>query len=290
MPLYALGDRRGELVYRVGVSPSLDADIERLLREQSKSLTSADLDEVPFDGRLNADEAEVHVIEPFAEADRIIAAIASPLDLPLLQAADLPGIVGFGAQFNHAPNYLLLQAFDGRQVLASRGIAVLFTRDVLNRLTEAGFVIRDALDGVMDIGKRKLRFRQLGQMRRLFDMTEYYREATANDIRLFADLPEVIVDLGSLEQAADTWLRRKIALVMDTGILGTVGARRIAAHAKAFKIDLTVRRKAGRDCVVLPSDKKTLKNVLRLLDDDFLNSAITRRKYVTNSKRALSDI
>jgi hypothetical protein len=55
-------------------------------------------------------------------------------------------------------------------------------------------------------------------------------------------------------------------------------------HAARFSVELSVRD--GR--LVLPRTKKELKLLLRLLDEDFLESTLSQTRYLANSKRRLS--
>lgn len=286
MQLYALTGEDSAPVLRVGLSPDLEAEVARMLWEQRVSFAGPSVEEVVFDGRLRPDEAQVCVIADFAEAQAIASVLDDPIALPALSPDALVRVKGFAAH-DSTNDQLLIQAFDGRQILARRGIGVLFTTGVMTKLEDDGFVIRDELDAVFEIRTGRILFRQLAAMRRLFPMEHYYREATANDLRQFAGLPQIIIDPDILIKNADSWVRRKIALVLDTGMLQNQEARRLVRHAKKFGLTLATADKDGRECIVLPSAKKDLKAVLRFLDDDYLASGVTTRQYVANSKRVL---
>lgn len=56
---------------------------------------------------------------------------------------------------------------------------------------------------------------------------------------------------------------------------------------KEFGVDVSTRRLDGRRVLVVPADKPRLKDLLRLLDQDFLRSPLTADRFRVNSKRRL---
>ena len=80
---------------------------------------------------------------------------------------------------------------------------------------------------------------------------------------------------------ADTWIRRKIAAINDSGVLNRNTAAKIRNLAQKCGLDVTVENKK----LVIPDDKKKLKEVLGFLDDEVYKGAFTEETYITNSKR-----
>jgi len=287
VPLYAMSSNRDRPFLRVPLSDDVAGVVEAMLTRQLLAFAKPDTEEITFDGRLTPDDSQLAVIADFAGAGGLLTAIASPLSLPMLESGDMSALVGFAGVLGGHGDVVVLQCFDGRQVLARTGVGVLFLQGVLERLQDPGFVIRDNLDGILVISEQALKFRLLAPMRRLFDMTLYYREATAGDLIHFAALPEIIADAENLSLVADTWIRRKVAFVVDTGMLAHTPAADLVAHAASFGITLETGEKDGRECIVLPPERGAMKLVLRFLDDDYLKSEATGRQYVANSKRII---
>ncbi|WP_240321028.1 Kiwa anti-phage protein KwaB-like domain-containing protein [Xanthomonas oryzae] len=89
----------------------------------------------------------------------------------------------------------------------------------------------------------------------------------------------------SLKQISDTWVRRRLWLVQKSKILETVDISDLIAAAAQF--NLTVNRTVdanGKELIVIPEDKRELKNLLRFLDDDYYTSPVSKNNYRTNSK------
>ncbi|BDF79020.1 hypothetical protein [Pyramidobacter piscolens] len=81
--------------------------------------------------------------------------------------------------------------------------------------------------------------------------------------------------------SANTWERRKIASIMDSGILKSYSATKIRSIAKQTGVDILIKDKK----VVIPTDKKERRNVLGFLDEEVYKGAFSQTLYQTNSKR-----
>ena len=115
--------------------------------------------------------------------------------------------------------------------------------------------------------------------------TDYYREATDADVDEFLASDHVLVDdHDSFRELADSWTRKRLALVMEKKVIQQVGVRRICDRAREFGVDVQSRRVDGRAKIVMPAEKRGLKELLRILDEDYYRGVLTRTRYVANSK------
>jgi hypothetical protein len=80
---------------------------------------------------------------------------------------------------------------------------------------------------------------------------------------------------------ADTWIRRKIASINDSGVLKTHTAVKIKKLAQNCGLNLEVENKR----IIIPTDKKKLKEILGFLDEEVYKGAFSEVTYITNSKR-----
>jgi hypothetical protein len=97
--------------------------------------------------------------------------------------------------------------------------------------------------------------------------------------------PACCTDEKKFNQSADTWVRKKVALILANGILKNIPLKTIAAAAKRQDIPLVAKKINGELVLVLPEDKKELKAVLQFLDEDDYNGPLTGTRYISNSKR-----
>jgi len=126
----------------------------------------------------------------------------------------------------------------------------------------------------------------LYMLRQIFDLSDYYREATDTDINDFAALPVIKVEnINELIGISDSWIRRKFSLIQQSQILETVPMNDIKAVAIEFNIPLQIVIENGVELIVLPSNKSDLKTILRFLDEDYYKSPLSKTQYTTNSKR-----
>lgn len=124
-------------------------------------------------------------------------------------------------------------------------------------------------------------------LRQIFDVSEYYKEATDADIKQFADLSCISVkDLNDLVAMSDNWVRRKLWLISQSQILDKVAVTDIRAAALEFRIEITTEMQGGIEKIIIPEEKKQLKKTLRFLDEDYYKSPLLANYYLANSKRA----
>lgn len=277
-------------IYRLPVTQQLATDIEALFTAQEAAFLDADTEIVAFDGRYQPEDHELLEIEGFAEAAGIETAIRNPIDVPAFQlseesTATLAGLI-FGYMDHNRPR-ALIQVFDKRRATTSRGFTIWHAEDVFRRWEGVALTFDTHLTAILHRGR--LQFRSFFQVRRLFDMAAYYREATDADLEAFAEHGRIcLADGFAIADIADGWIRRRIGLIADSGILDQATPRKLAGIAARFDLTLQVRRVGGQERIELPTQRKQLKRLLKFLDEDYYESALSDAKYVTSSKRRIN--
>ena len=135
----------------------------------------------------------------------------------------------------------------------------------------------------------KLRFFNFHNARQMFDLSEYYKVATDDDVTEFAALD--IIKSENTEQLiemSDSWVRRKISLIHQSGILQNVPINEMKAVATEFNIPFLTEMDGSDEVIKLPNNKSDLKKLLRFLDEDYYKSPLSNTAFVTNSKRAVN--
>ncbi|MCO4882706.1 Kiwa anti-phage protein KwaB-like domain-containing protein [Paraburkholderia caribensis] len=118
-------------------------------------------------------------------------------------------------------------------------------------------------------------------MSRVFDLSEFYREATNDEVEAFATHEKMAVaDLQNFLASAGPLIRRKISLISQSGILETT--EQLVAVAQIFNVPMNVNEQ-GR--IILPTNKTELRQILRFLDEDYYESPLSQSRFVSNSKR-----
>jgi hypothetical protein len=124
--------------------------------------------------------------------------------------------------------------------------------------------------------------------RQIFDLEKYYKESTDDDLREFAKNPKIkITDLGNFIGVSDKWIRRKVAFVMQSGILEKIDLEAAKKTALLFDIDLVIESVNGVSTILLPIEKSKLKDVLKFLDEDYFQSILLSNPRISSSKRRI---
>lgn len=231
---------------------------------------------------------EAWVIEEFAPSQQLLDAMRDPRTLPDLSRTELADLQvrAVGGRFRQRGSipYVALQAIDRSKVIKPQGLSIVLDGGVFRHLEEPGLQIGNNVDAVITEGR--LVFDKLARVRRIVDIGAYYREATEADVTRFLERDELLAeDADSFRSHADQWVRRRVALIMDTGILETCSARMIRDVAQKHNLSMSVVRRGGRERIVIPTGKRPLKEVLRFLSEDIYKGPLTATDYVTNSKR-----
>lgn len=270
-------------VYRVTITSELQEELDALFLAQEQALRGDDVEEVPFDGSYSADESEILVIKDFVVPAELSAAAAHPLSVAPLDLSVVP-LTAVYAFIGAESGRLLCQVFDRRRALTNKGLSIINTQGTFKRLVEQGLTLDDRLAAVLD--KNTLRFRYFTAARRVFDLGDYYREATDEDLGDFTGSASLCVkDQAAFAAEADTWTRRKIAQILADGILDKVKPRALKKIAASYGIALQLVKVNGSEKILLPEERRELKKLLKFLDEDFFTSDITATRFISNSKR-----
>ena len=287
--LFAYTRDPGNRIVRFAVNADVQTSMTTYLAAQVEAF-GTDCEEVPFDGNYKPEQGEMLVIEEFEDLDNLAKVVAAPLDFPVADPANLDfdqiRALFFGHKEEDGNWSVYLQSFDRRRVISSAGFSIFHSKDTYKRIEGSGLTLDNKL--AARLCGTKLSFFSFFHIRQIFDMSNYYQEATDNDIKQFAELKELHVEnVDELMAASDTWVRRKVWLVMQSSILGKVPLNDIKAIAAEFSIPIQYVTQDGSERIKVPSDRKSLKTLLRFLDEDYYKSPLSKTNYLTNSKRAV---
>lgn len=242
---------------------------------------------VPFDGSYKPNEDEGLSICNFHLPEVITDAIRNPLGLQTFvydknSEPDIRAIfIGVRTEADNTEVFTVaFQRFRKEQYLSTKKFSLYFENNTFKIDNRWGIGITDTVDCVFT--QSELRFSSYFYARQIFDLGEYYRSATDSEVESFSGLELLsISDKGQFQQMADTWIRRKIAAINDSGVLKNNTAAKIKKLAQSCGLEITVTNKK----VVIPAEKKKLKEILGFLDDEVYKGAFSEETYITNSKR-----
>lgn len=254
-----------------------------MFREQRNAFLNEVVETVEFDGRYRPEERELLVIKNFVDVDGLAASIQNPIGVEQFDpnVHELESVKAIFAGCPDGGTAVLVQLFERRRLIATKNFAIWFSGNTFQRMSSAGLTLDSKLLAVLDGGD--LKFQSFHFLRRVFDVDDHFKEATAAEVRAFATHDMLAVeDLDAFEAAASSTVRRKIALIVQSGILDKQTTDQIVTIAKLFKLDIETTDDGK---IVLPTSPGELRRILRFLDEDYYESPLSQTLFVSNSKR-----
>jgi len=185
------------------------------------------------------------------------------------------------------PPFAAFQNFDSGQVLR-RGPKILFLdQQTFQKSDRTGLKVGSRASATLRDGD--LLFQSETLVRRYLELDEYFEEATDDQIDdLLSHEAFASTDREAFRDLADRPSRRKITSILRRGILDKVPSQKIVRTGREkFKLHIETTVVDGEHRIVVPQEKKAVKQLLRLLDDDLLESTLTDAKYQVTSKRRI---
>lgn len=289
--LFALVDDNDAPIRRIPLTAALNTELAQLFAEQQAALLG-NKQAIAFTGSYNVDAGEIFTLADYPLPPAIGQAIGNPLTCPVLNLNTETHRIKalFSGTWTAANKLVNFQVFDAGKLL-KRGFTLIGSGDTYKKLEEPGLMLQDKLTAHFHNGT--LYFSSYHNTKRFLDLADYYREATDTDLDDFAanDL-FVFEDQAGFKEQADSIIRKKIALLQKNEVLKDITVSDIQTVANNFNAELPEEHRItiminddGK--LVIPEDKKQLKELIRFLDEDYVTAPLTKRKCLTNSKQYL---
>ncbi len=291
LSLFALTSDPAKRIVKFNLSNDVQADLTTYLKDQESSF-DLQQDEIVFDGKYKPDAGEVLCIENYDDIDNLESAIRNPTSLDLVdQSEDFFHYIKAlfsGYILETGGVKVLLQNFDRRKIISTNGLSIFHSANVYKKIEGIGLTIDHKLTATLEEGK--LKFFSFHNTRQIFDLSEYYKEATDDDVIEFSNMDLIkSADNSQLLEMSDSWVRRKISLIQQSGILQNVPINEMKAVATEFSIPFIAVTENGDELIKIPDNKSDLKKLLRFLDEDYYKSPLSKTNFITNSKRVLGN-
>lgn len=289
--LFALMDDKQQPVRRVPLTAALNQELAAMFAEQQAAFLG-DKTEITFSGSYNVDPGEIFTIAGYPLSDVISGAIANPLTCQVLNLKNETHKIKalFTGACNDQGKQINFQMFDNGKLLKA-GFTLVGSGDTYKKLEEPGLILQDKITAHYDNGS--LYFSSYHNTKRFLDLADYYREATDTDLDDFAATDMfAFEDEAAFKEQADSMVRKKIALLQKNEVLKDVAVIDIQTVARNFNAELPPEHHINITVnddgkLVVPVDKKELKELIRFLDEDYVTAPLTKRKCLTNSKQYL---
>lgn len=271
-------------IKRVPLSQDVQGQIETFYSDSLNDFLF-DKELIEFDGNFKPDEDQLFYINNYPLNGALINSTLNPLTCNILDINDFEGkIIGLFAKLNLLNvDYYVFQHFDSRKIISNRGISLFYNQNTYSRVDTRGISINGKLTAIYT--QNQLYFQSYFNTKKIFDLNNYYEEATAEDIDNF--IGSEILDFSPIEnfeEYLNSTSRKKIKSIQMSGILNNHTVPDIIQKAGNFSINLSANEEGK---LIMPSDKSELRNLLRFLDEDYFETSITGTKCMTNSKITL---
>lgn len=288
--LFALLDDAATPIRRIPLTNDLSTDIKSMFNGQLAALL-AEKQSIEFTGSYNVDVGEIFTIADYPLPEVISNALSNPLACPRLNLKEETHQIKalFTGVWVNQDNQVSFQVFDSGKLL-SKGLTIIGSGDTYKKLEDPGLVLQDKLTAYYKNGT--LHFISYHNTKRFLDLSDYYKEATDADLNTFvASALFEFEDQALFKTNADSIIRKKVALLQKNNVLQNLSVDDIQTVANSFNQDLPeehhINISINNGKLVIPTDKKQIKELLRFLDEDYVTAPLTKRKCLTNSKKYL---
>lgn len=260
-------------IRKIDLLQNITNEIRDVFVDNSLYLIDEDTQEIKFDGNYAVQEEEILYVELILP-ENVVESKNNPIGLNVLNL-DTDDVK---ALFWVENDVYYFQNFDKRKLLRNKNV-IFYDNNSYNKLVKNALIVENVINAIYK--NDKLYFKSYANANKIFSLSEYFEEASNEEINEFAKSDKLIVDTIWLRDNANTLIRKQITLIQKSNILITANTKRIQTSAGKFK--LIIELDNGK--LKLPNDKKHCKDILSFLNEQYYIGLITKSKYRTNSKR-----
>ncbi|WP_250463292.1 Kiwa anti-phage protein KwaB-like domain-containing protein [Caballeronia sp. GAFFF2] len=284
MTLFALMKAPAPRILRFSLTADLQREVQKTFADQLAFFENSIEEVFAFDGRYSPESDEALEIAGFQDVDGIITAIDRPLSIDQFDPArhSAESILALFMGHEHDIRVAaLIQIFDRRRIISKKRLSMFYSGDTFQQIRDDGITLGDSLLAVLENGV--LKFKSFHLLRRVFDLSRHYEEATNEDVEAFASHDALSVfDLDGFVTSAKPLVRRKISFIVKSGVLDAHSGKAIAEAALQFKLQIDLD---PDERIILPTDRVGLRRILTFLAEDYYESPLSKTHFVSNSKR-----
>lgn len=248
-------------------------------------------DKIQFQLGYTLEEDELFIINGYNLCDKIKIAIDAPDLIDNFRPEGTNGFTESGkevkaifiASKNDEKYLVAFQKFEKRQIVKKAHDVIFWDQDTFKEMTQFAITLGSTVSCYFD--GDDLAFFEYKDANRVFDLSEYYRIATQEDVENFKNSSQFadVNDENFEKITTSSTIRKRIAKIMDSGILDIYSASQLKDKATDLSVELVLS--ADGEKIILPTETKKLKNVLAFLNEQVFKGNLTGTKYYTNSTR-----
>lgn len=241
---------------------------------------------IEFDPGYRVQEGECFEIKDFPIDHALLSACKQPLTTERAGADSfyqLPVKAVVGYDISGKNESLFFQNFDRRKIIVpGRRFAIWNMADssTFRELDRPVLLLDSTISALWHNGT--LRFRSFHQAKQMFDLTDWFEEASDKQLLGFAKHKMLLcTDSNQFLASNNYWTRKKIAMILRDGILDNVTPNELKKVAKAVAYEIEM----DGDRMVIPEDTSAMRALLQFLDEDVYRGPFSGRRLIAGGKR-----
>ena len=273
----------GYVVRRIPLNSTTQTMVHSIFNNQ-KNIFLQNKEEIAFSGDWKPDDDEILTIS-IPEDAQIMKNTYNNGNLLLLSTLNLsefdtlPIKALFGS--DDEGRTILVQKFNQTQYL-SRKFSLFLDNNIYNKLDTPLISLDNKLLCV--ISGNSIKFNSFSNMRCVFDMKEYYQEATNEDIELFASHSSICVEnVENLKNIANQNIRKRIHNLLKSNVLNEFSATDILNKAQEHGFENLISIQNNQ--IQLPNEAKEIIKVLCFLDEKLYKGVFSDLVIMANSTK-----
>ena len=182
---------------------------------------------------------------------------------------------------------VVFQRIRSNQILGptSQKLRFIGGKDTVSVYDQSILSVNEKFDCYFSEGK--LIFKSVYDARTIFDMNEFIKKATDNEVKAFGNFDLFKCNEAELLDLIDTTSRGRIKAILDQDILPSCTIEQIENIAKKVGLELSIIENDGITQIALPSTKKEFKTFLKIIDESIFEGFFTHQLKESNSSRPL---
>lgn len=286
MNLFAITHASSDNILRLPLSADLQKNLETEFNRQEADFFDQIEDLLPFSGAWKAEPYEGFIIDQFSALYDLPKAIQQPMSFPLYDKKihDLSEIKAIFCGSSTKKDRILIQKFNKRNVIETKKYMFFFSGDTFVKSNDDAITIDDNICAAIEPDS-SLVFRSYHSVRQVFDMSEYFLEATNDQMSEFANVQAFsIANPAKFIGIDNQFIRKKISEILKSGHLNDLNINNLCKDAIKYNVEINIDNNGK---IVIPEENAKLRTLLKFLNEDFFESIIKKNLYLTNSKRPI---
>ncbi len=279
MNIYAIL-RNDNSLKRISLTQELQEELDSYINSSIQHFEG--LSPIKFSGEYKPDEDQILFIENFKNPYSEFV----PTSTEILEKSEIDYIKTIVFVDSDKIAY---QCFDSRKIIKPNKWFLIYSRKTFSKINEPALIIDAKIDALYFKEEKKLLFLSYHNASKIFDLSEYYREATDSEINHFLNNNLIQKDTSFNTNLFNSRMRKKLHLIIKNNVLEKVERNfsEVVKYAEKFKLEQMFDKINQK--IIFPSEKKDLEKLIKFLNEDLFESPITGNKYEINSKHTVSE-